>query len=913
MMNGVKRSHLPTKANSLKHTGKLKEPVSSSRHKSEGKLIETDLTNIPIIRQVDTPRLLPKYTAAKSEDGNLMYDLDQLQYDLEKLLSTSALRIRYLLAEIGEIDKNQDNHERKAHEKTSLKRKRPDEKLKSKDFKNGMRVVRKNYSLPVNKFVGDQDIPKVTLPKNDNSDKFWTSIEPFCASINKDDIAFLETLIQEFSKEINFKIPDIGEHYANSWGEEVINDEQNFGKSPSKKSPNMDFNKNDLQSMMETLSASQTQKLLGNLIEDRIRNALPKNGENCTRSTKLKFSNLNKIKPPINQKVGLCLEKRLKRQFAEQGLLNGKTANEDSDTSGDEILKELNKCQEELSTINEHNIEELKQLTTVAINELRCNELKEKLDKVDRQVLELYNRIVMTRKKARLGDGLDFDKAIFTEQITKEFEAQADALLKQQIELNRKINGLGAINTISDELVMNGPKRYFVQKNVGRCNGKLKDILLSSRHKSEGKATEPDLANIPVIKQADNARLLPKYPTILAKLGNYGVSMDDLDELQQYLEKLLLTSAARIRFLLSEIGEIDRNEEFNDRKAHDKASQKRKRPDEKPRFRELKNGMKVVKKQYGLPVNKFVGDGHLHQRIPKVTLPKNDNSDKFWTSIQPYCLNVTKDDVTFLDGLIQEFSKEIDIRIPNIGEHYATNWTDDISNDEPNHVKSIKKSSGGSDPKKNGLHSIIETFSTPQTQKLLAALLEERILNPLPKNGDNGTKIAKLKSFDFSKLKIPSTNHKLGTCLDTHLKEELLKQGIITTDDLNKNMPEDEILTEIKKCQEELVTVNSYNMEELNKLRSVVCNELQSNELKEHLEEIDKQVLDLYNKINIARKTKLCNKINIAQQEEGDEFDKAIFTEQITKEYEAQADALLKQQIDLNREINGLTDMHMLY
>lgn len=32
---------------------------------------------------------------------------------------------------------------------------------------------------------------------------------------------------------------------------------------------------------------------------------------------------------------------------------------------------------------------------------------------------------------------------------------------------------------------------------------------------------------------------------------------------------------------------------------------------------------------------------------------------------------------------------------------------------------------------------MVETFSTPQTQKLLGALLEERILNALPKNGDN--------------------------------------------------------------------------------------------------------------------------------------------------------------------------------
>lgn len=55
-------------------------------------------------------------------------------------------------------------------------------------------------------------------------------------------------------------------------------------------------------------------------------------------------------------------------------------------------------------------------------------------------------------------------------------------------------------------------------------------------------------------------------------------------------------------------------------------------------------------------------------------------------------------------------------------------------------------------------------------------------------------------------------------------------------------MPEDEILTEIKKCQQELATVNEYNMEELNKLKTEVRNDLHSNELKEQLEQVDKQV-----------------------------------------------------------------------
>ncbi|KAJ8955319.1 hypothetical protein NQ318_003412 [Aromia moschata] len=208
------------------------------------------------------------------------------------------------------------------------------------------------------------------------------------------------------------------------------------------------------------------------------------------------------------------------------------------------------------------------------------------------------------------------------------------------------------IETNPYEFIMNGPKRSYTipKSNLGRYNGKLKDILTSSRHKSEGKVIEPDVANIPLIKQTDNARLLPKYTTILAKSGGDGVSMDDLDQLQQDLEKLLSTSAVRIRFLLSDIGEIDRNDDIHDRKAHDKTSLKRKRPDEKPKFKDLKK----------------------------------------WNT----------------NSLIQEFSKEIDIKVPEIGEHYANTWSEELVIEEQNLGKlPTKKASGSPDTRKNGLQA----------------------------------------------------------------------------------------------------------------------------------------------------------------------------------------------------------------
>ncbi|KAF7287007.1 transcriptional adaptor 3 [Rhynchophorus ferrugineus] len=409
---------------------------------------------------------------------------------------------------------------------------------------------------------------------------------------------------------------------------------------------------------------------------------------------------------------------------------------------------------------------------------------------------------------------------------------------------------------------MNGSKRSSYSTKIGKFNGKLKDILSSSRQRAEIK--EPKVAdiknfsNVPIIKQFDNTRLLPKYTSILSRTGDEAVVMDDLDQLQQDLEKLLCTNAVRTRFFLGEYNQTDQKDSQQDKKAHDKTSLKRKRPDEKPKFKDVKNGLRVVKKD----PSRFYNE-NAYQEIPKIALPRNDNSDKFWASIEPYCAAVSNDDVAFLDTLIQEFSKDIDLRIPDLGEHYATAWSDELLSDEQNIGKSPTKKTTNSDFKKNGLHAIVESII---------------------RNAENDIKINKLETPDISKFKHNEhTDHKNGICLEKRLLKQFIGQGIFVQDHSNKDIPEDEILSEIKKCQQELLTVNRYNLEELNKLRSVVRNDIHCNQLKDDLDKIDKEILDLY----------------------------SIMVEK--KALHRKANALLRQQHVLNREINNMTDMSMLY
>ena len=79
-------------------------------------------------------------------------------------------------------------------------------------------------------------------------------------------------------------------------------------------------------------------------------------------------------------------------------------------------------------------------------------------------------------------------------------------------------------------------------------------------------------------------------------------------------------------------------------------------------------------------------------------------------------------------------------------------------------------------------------------------------------------------------------------CMDRRLKKDLVEQGLLSVEDLSKNMPDDEILQEIKKCQQELATVNEYNVEELKRLKSIVAKDLKRQEIKGALDKVDSQV-----------------------------------------------------------------------
>lgn len=101
--------------------------------------------------------------------------------------------------------------------------------------------------------------------------------------------------------------------------------------------------------------------------------------------------------------------------------------------------------------------------------------------------------------------------------------------------------------------------------------------------------------------------------------------------------------------------------------------------------------------------------------------------------------------------------------------------------------------------------------------------------------------------------------------------------------------PEDEILPEIEKCQQELATVNKHNVEYLSKLRNIVATDQKRQEVKNALAKVDKQIMEMYKKISMAKQ-------KLAQQD-----DDGLLPKQKPQVDLAEVENIIKQQVKLNQ------------
>lgn len=383
---------------------------------------------------------------------------------------------------------------------------------------------------------------------------------------------------------------------------------------------------------------------------------------------------------------------------------------------------------------------------------------------------------------------------------------------------------------------------------------------------------------IPHIKTQDNAKVLPKYTLALSKSRDEDlVSAEDLDAIQLELELLLSTAALRYRVIRAESDVLDKAEDSRrERKAKyiergpSSPGRKKQRIEEKPlKAKDSKHlsGQKIKKATTGTiassPVPSQQTDDSMdalpnpvnQKDNPKINLPKNDTPNKFWLSVEPYCMPITQEDIKLLDDLIEEYSGALIPPIPDLGPHYSTKWAVEDLREEQNNSSAQAKKRGCPAQQsgevigmlKKGEKLLGDNITGPLTQRLVSALMEENLI-PEGRSGENSSTESETSSRPSASLM------KNGISIERRVKKELIEQGLLDDpEDFSKPHQDDEILSEIKKVRTELASIADFNCTELKKIHSLAKEEMKRLEIKRKLDVVDHEIIETYKKVAAAK------------------------------------------------------------
>lgn len=427
---------------------KEKEKEREWEREREEKGEATDLKDCPLqfpdFTPIDHTKSCPRYTAIlqkKEDDAMCIEDLDPLQLELETLLSTVTRRMRELDNEKKILINWQEKKEIKKPngvktqnfqsfgKRGKMQDERPNKKFRGESScgssgKSGSATPgpgrppkSKNAKLQEYEFneVATTDAQRV--PKNDAPNRFWASVEPYCADITQEDIKMLEDLVKVHEEDSEYyKIPGLGKHYSIKWAQEDLLEEQKESAKLNDKRRGLNnsssLNATDSDKLLKKAEkecdesspfGALTQRLVACLIEENIMTPM-----DDTMSGPTDISEGNVASIPLN-KSGLIkslnisnssqLERRIKRELEEQGIFEAEDNLQEN--PDDEILAELRKCQSELRALTTHNLQTKRRLLKLAKEEMTKQELRRKLQMVDAEVMDSYRRITVARQKKK--------------------------------------------------------------------------------------------------------------------------------------------------------------------------------------------------------------------------------------------------------------------------------------------------------------------------------------------------------------------------------------------------------------------------------------------------------------------------------------------------------------------------------
>lgn len=149
----------------------------------------------------------------------------------------------------------------------------------------------------------------------------------------------------------------------------------------------------------------------------------------------------------------------------------------------------------------------------------------------------------------------------------------------------------------------------------------------------------------------------------------------------------------------------------------------------------------------------------------------------------------------------------------------------------------------------------------PLTQRLVAALLEENLMNSKGEiiGTSDGTSTMTNESNDScgennsssanrTSVNTIASHLKNGIDVEMRLKNELIELGILDISDFPREK-DDEVLNEIKRVRSELESIAEYNLNELKQLRAAAKEEIKRLEIKRKLDLVDQELIEAYKRV----------------------------------------------------------------
>jgi transcriptional adapter 3 len=273
----------------------------------------------------------------------------------------------------------------------------------------------KKSSNTKGEYFDQDDEPNTIKSKSiDAPNRFWATVEPYCADITLEDLKFLEDSIKSYEDNSEYyKVPSLGKHYSEKWAVEDLADEQELGKKASErkqsmlKSSNADnVNEMTLMDIMKRGAESVdipadetcpfgplTQRLISAFVEENIIAPIteePLDTKAAGESGKVALPTGTKL---MHVPHARTLEVKIQQELAAQGIIEKSDDNEVADEDGgDEVLNELKKRQAEMQVLVALNQKMKRELLEIGQTEMRKQELRHRVQSADADVLEWFRK-----------------------------------------------------------------------------------------------------------------------------------------------------------------------------------------------------------------------------------------------------------------------------------------------------------------------------------------------------------------------------------------------------------------------------------------------------------------------------------------------------------------------------------------